>query len=100
MFDKSILSEKLKSDGIVILKNYYDINFCKEAIREIEEGIDKFNDRVTITKSENTGGDCRLFGMDRVYNSAKVFLNETFFYQRKLKYLHCTTLKKRKYLLT
>jgi len=27
MFDKSILSEKLKSDGIVILKNYYDGNY-------------------------------------------------------------------------
>ena len=79
MLDKSILSAKLKSDGIVILKNYYDINFCEEVIREIEEGIDKFSDKVTITKSENTGGDFRLFGMDRVYDSAKVFFNETFF---------------------
>jgi len=79
MFDKSILSDKLKSDGIVILKNYYDINFCKAAIKEIEAGIEKFNEKVTVTKSENTGGDFRLYGIDKIYDKAKEFFSETFF---------------------
>ena len=79
MLDKSSICEKLKLDGIVVLKNYYDVNFCNEIIKEINQGIDKFSDKITVTKSENTGGDFRLYGIDRVYDNAKTFFNETFF---------------------
>ena len=73
------LAEKLKSEGIVVLKNFYDEKFCEDVIGEIESAIDNFKDKVSIIKAENTGGDHRLYGIDKFFYKSNLFCNEFFF---------------------
>lgn len=74
-----MIVKKLRSDGIVVIKNFYNDDFCKNAIIEIEQGIIKYKDKITISKGENTGGDFRLYGIDKAYKNARLFSENSFF---------------------
>lgn len=76
---KEDILKGLIETGICILPAYYDEAYCDQAIKDIEDGLVKFKDKVQSSEKEGTSGDYRLFKMENHYDTGKTFATEPLF---------------------
>ena len=55
------------------MEEYYPKEYCDIAIKDIEDGLKKYSNKVLNEKKEGTSGDFRLFKMENHYSTAKNF---------------------------
>tara|TARA_B100000780_G_C21126765_1_gene457509 strand:- start:10368 stop:11144 length:777 start_codon:yes stop_codon:yes gene_type:complete len=68
---------QLQKNGITIFSDFFSEKYCNNAIKDIENAILKYSDKMIIDKSEGTGGDIRFFKFENQFESAKtLFKNE------------------------
>ena len=75
---KEQILQHLSQTGICVIEDYFDSVFCDEAIKNIEEGLIHFPNKIQSESKENTSGDFRLFKMENKYNTAKQFAEDNF----------------------
>jgi len=64
--------------GYSVLDRYFDEDFCNRAINEINDYIDLTNSKVITNRQENVSGDYRMFGFEKVSETARKFKNDNF----------------------
>lgn len=74
---KQIIKELLES-GISIIDNYFNEEYCKKAISEIDDLLISENDKVHSLKDEGASGDYRLFKIENKSKCAKRFQGDEF----------------------
>tara|TARA_Y100000361_G_scaffold153852_1_gene176924 strand:+ start:396 stop:1100 length:705 start_codon:yes stop_codon:yes gene_type:complete len=70
---KNEILQHLNQVGICVLEEYYPKEYCDIAIKDIEDGLKKYSNKVLNEKKEGTSGDFRLFKMENHYSTAKNF---------------------------
>ena len=75
---KEQVLQNLATTGICVIEEYYDKEFCEQAIKDIEDGLIKYPDKVQSESKEGTSGDFRLFKMENRYDTGKRFANDPF----------------------
>jgi len=75
---KKEILDNLKSIGICVVEDYFSPEFCDSAIKDIEDGLVTYSDKVQSETHEGTSGDFRLFKMENRYQSANDFANDSF----------------------
>jgi hypothetical protein len=70
---KEQVLQNLATTGICVIEEYYDKEFCEQAIKDIEDGLIKYPDKVQSESKEGTSGDFRLFKMENRYDTGKRF---------------------------
>ena len=78
MKSKNEIIDELNYHGISIVKNYYDEEFCSEAIKQIDSIIKMKSDKIYSNTQEGTSGDQRLFKIENLSKRAKQFQNDQF----------------------
>ena len=78
MKSKEEIINELRQKGISIIENYYDLDYCKKAINEINNIISINKEKVVSIRTENTSGDERIFKIENQSKSAKYFKNDSF----------------------
>ena len=68
----------LKRNGYSVLNEYFDKDFCKKAIEEINDYINLKDSKVITNRHENVSGDYRMFGFEKVSETARKFKNDNF----------------------
>lgn len=74
---KEQVLESLNKVGICVIQDYFSPEFCDQAVKDIEDGLIKFKDKVQSSEKEGTSGDFRLFKMENQYDTAKQFANDS-----------------------
>ena len=73
---KEQILENLNKTGICVIEDYFTPDFCDQAVKDIEDGLVRFKDKVQSSEKEGTSGDFRLFKMENHYNTAKQFADD------------------------
>ena len=76
---KNQILDGLNNVGICVVEDYFDDKFCDKAIKDIENGLIKYSDKVESFEKEGTSGDKRLYKMQNRYDTAKRFAEESLF---------------------
>lgn len=74
--NKSELIKKFKTQGFLVLNNYFDKDFCDKARGEIDLMIEQYPEKVVCDKVEETGGDTRIFKFENYSETAMSFSND------------------------
>lgn len=76
---KNEILDNLNKVGICVVEDFYSADFCDTAVRDIEDGLVRYLDKVQSNQTEGTSGDFRLFKMENQYATASEFANESVF---------------------
>lgn len=74
---KEQILENLNKVGICVIQDYFSSDFCDQAVKDIEDGLVTFKDKIQSESKEGTSGDFRLFKMENQYETAKQFANDS-----------------------
>lgn len=75
---KDEILNNLNNVGICVVEDYFTSEWCDNAVKEIEDGLVRFEDKIQSNEAEGTSGDFRLFKMENQYQTARDFANDEF----------------------
>ena len=75
---KNKIIEKLRNEGIAVIENYFDDNFCSTAIKEIESIIIEKPEKIFSEGNEDTGNDQRIWGANKYSKTCDFFCQNKF----------------------
>lgn len=81
---KTEIFKELKSNGVVIVRDFYSVGQCEELINELEKILSKANEYNII--KDNLESDKRVFAADLVSSKIAEFLNNEFINKELLNY--------------
>jgi ectoine hydroxylase-related dioxygenase (phytanoyl-CoA dioxygenase family) len=78
MESKNKILKKLKNEGIAVVENYFDENFCSTVIKEIETIIIEKPEKIFSEGNEDTGNDYRIWGINKYSKICNSFCKDKF----------------------